>query len=481
MRRLGGTAKEAFDSWIISATNADLELAVRERRFREDLYHRLAVLTVRLPPLRERAGGHGAARRAVPRAGVSGIRGAAEGADSRRAGAGGAQSMAGQRARAEQRHGAPHPPGRPERGAGQRPGARAGRRSGRRAAVPLVPLGRAGADPGRPRGDRVEHHAHGHAPRRVAQHRTGAHGPVGPAHQPGRGDRPAGPGRRRRDRARSRHPAPATRGPRDRHRAVGATARDAPAGDVRRDGRSVRRCRSAAEPGRREGAGVRGADGGARPDVARRVVRRGPARERAAPGGERRPDDPEGPPGGLAPRRHRHHRASHRVGDDRLRGGRGHDRRGQSGHLRRHARGPARARPPRSGARERRDGPVRRAPLRAPGRRSGRRGGAAAVHGHAARSDRHRGVVEPDPVRRSRRGDAAPAEPMGAGDPRSGAAGRGGRRGRGREVAVAPRVRPDARSERRARPAGRDAGERRPLSRPPGRVTARASLRRRDR
>ena len=56
VRRLGSTTKEAFDSWIISATNTDLELAVRERRFREDLYHRLAVLTVRLPPVRERAG-----------------------------------------------------------------------------------------------------------------------------------------------------------------------------------------------------------------------------------------------------------------------------------------------------------------------------------------------------------------------------------------------------------------------------------------
>ncbi len=37
VRRLGSTAKEVFDSWIISATNTDLELAVRERRFREDL------------------------------------------------------------------------------------------------------------------------------------------------------------------------------------------------------------------------------------------------------------------------------------------------------------------------------------------------------------------------------------------------------------------------------------------------------------
>ena len=49
-RRLGSTTKETFDSWIVSATNTDLEVAVRERRFREDLYHRLAVLTVRLPP-----------------------------------------------------------------------------------------------------------------------------------------------------------------------------------------------------------------------------------------------------------------------------------------------------------------------------------------------------------------------------------------------------------------------------------------------
>src|SRR4029077_7916517 len=55
-RRLGSTTKETFDSWIVSATNTDLEVAVRERRFREDLYHRLPVLTVRLPPLREPAG-----------------------------------------------------------------------------------------------------------------------------------------------------------------------------------------------------------------------------------------------------------------------------------------------------------------------------------------------------------------------------------------------------------------------------------------
>src|SRR6266849_8976180 len=54
VRRLGATVAEPVDAWIISATNSDLQDAVRQRAFREDLYHRLAVLTLRLPPLRER-------------------------------------------------------------------------------------------------------------------------------------------------------------------------------------------------------------------------------------------------------------------------------------------------------------------------------------------------------------------------------------------------------------------------------------------
>jgi two-component system response regulator AtoC len=54
IRRLGGNADIPVNARIISATNRDLETMVRESRFREDLYYRLNVFRIILPPLRER-------------------------------------------------------------------------------------------------------------------------------------------------------------------------------------------------------------------------------------------------------------------------------------------------------------------------------------------------------------------------------------------------------------------------------------------
>ena len=54
VRRLGSIQSRHFDVSLIAATNEPLERAIQDKRFREDLYYRLKVLEIHLPPLRER-------------------------------------------------------------------------------------------------------------------------------------------------------------------------------------------------------------------------------------------------------------------------------------------------------------------------------------------------------------------------------------------------------------------------------------------
>ncbi len=56
LRRVGGSADLPFEARVIAATNRDLEAEVKAGRFREDLFYRLDVIRIRMPPLRERRG-----------------------------------------------------------------------------------------------------------------------------------------------------------------------------------------------------------------------------------------------------------------------------------------------------------------------------------------------------------------------------------------------------------------------------------------
>src|SRR5207244_2103669 len=52
--RLGGTRTSRVDVRVVTATNQELARLVKEKRFREDLFYRLNVITITVPPLRER-------------------------------------------------------------------------------------------------------------------------------------------------------------------------------------------------------------------------------------------------------------------------------------------------------------------------------------------------------------------------------------------------------------------------------------------
>jgi transcriptional regulator with PAS, ATPase and Fis domain len=56
IRRVGGTALVDVDVRLVSATNRDLREAIAKGQFREELYYRVNVIAIHLPPLRERAG-----------------------------------------------------------------------------------------------------------------------------------------------------------------------------------------------------------------------------------------------------------------------------------------------------------------------------------------------------------------------------------------------------------------------------------------
>ncbi len=54
LRPLGGSSEVAVDVRVIAATNRDLQAGIRQGTFREDLYYRIAVITLNVPPLRDR-------------------------------------------------------------------------------------------------------------------------------------------------------------------------------------------------------------------------------------------------------------------------------------------------------------------------------------------------------------------------------------------------------------------------------------------
>ncbi len=143
IERLGGTRTIQVDVRVIAATNTDLRQAIRARAFREDLYYRLHVVPIGVPPLRERKSDIPALAAPLRPEVLAGVQeGRARPLAGRAAGARRLR-LAGQRARAREHHraqrGARHAPGDRARRPAARPGhERGGPGPRRRGEVPLT-------------------------------------------------------------------------------------------------------------------------------------------------------------------------------------------------------------------------------------------------------------------------------------------------------------------------------------------------------